>query len=171
MGLFQDLFGKHKETAASDTGVIGAPADGTIVPLEEFPDEVFSQGVLGPGCGILPSGSVVCAPFAGTVTQCTDTQHAIGVTSAGGVEVLIHIGVDTVDMQGKGFRCLVTPGKKLRPGEALIEFDREVIKAAGHSDTIAVVITNADEFASVERIASGEVIAGGPLLKAKAAPA
>lgn len=166
MGFFQNLFGKASEDKpAVDPLAVLAPAEGTVVPLNEFPDAVFSQGVLGPGCGILPTGGTVVAPFYGKVTQSIDTKHAVGVTSDAGVELLIHVGVDTVDMQGKGFKSSVTLGQKIRPGDPLIEFDREVIKAAGYSDAIAVIVTNSDEFSSVVRSATGAISPGEQLLK------
>lgn len=144
--------------------VVYAPADGTVIPLEEFPDELFSASVLGPGCGILPSGNTVAAPFNGIVTQLIDTLHAVGVTSDSGVEVLIHIGVDTVDMNGKGFQADIKNGQKIRLGDPLILFDRDVIHAAGHADAIAIVVTNSDEHVP-ELIKSGDVKAGEPILQ------
>lgn len=115
MGFFDKLMGKAKhEASAVKDGKVLAPVGGNVIPLEEFPDAVFSQGILGPRRGILPAGETVVSPFDGTVTQLTDTMHAVGVTSAGGVEVLIHVGVDTVEMAGNGFRSLVKQGQKLR---------------------------------------------------------
>lgn len=168
MGFLDKLFEKGKNNApapACEPRTIYAPAEGEVVPLEQFPDELFSQEVLGPGCGILPAGDTVIAPFNGTVTQLTDTRHAIGVTSGDGVEVLIHIGVDTVEMAGQGFRTFVKEGQKIRRGDQLISFDRAAIKAAGHADAIAVIVTNSDEFSSVSLKASGHAAAGDVILK------
>lgn len=170
MSFFSKLFGNKKSAAAVKTCepmTVYAPADGTVVPLAEFPDAVFSQGILGPGCGILPTGKLVTAPFDGTVIQATDTLHAVGLVSNDGVEVLIHVGVDTVDMGGKGFQYYAKDGMKIRLGEPLIEFDRETIKAAGHSDAIAVVVTNGDDFSAVELQAAGTAESGALLLKVK----
>lgn len=169
MGLFDKLFEKSKGAAnlpACDPLTVYAPADGQVISLEEFPDELFSQEVLGPGCGILPTGDRVFAPFNGTVTQLTDTRHAIGVTSSDGVEVLIHIGVDTVEMAGEGFRNYVANGQKIKRGEPLISFDRAAIKAAGHPDAIAVIVTNSDEFSGVSLTTKGDVAVGGAILTA-----
>lgn len=168
MGFFDKLFGKEKSEAAApvcEPLTVYAIAKGEVIGLAQFPDELFSQEMLGPGCGILPAEEVVRAPFNGTVTQLTDTRHAIGVTSDDGVELLIHIGVDTVEMGGQGFQSHVTNGQKIHKGDRLISFDRGAIKAAGHPDAIAVVVTNSDDFAAVEVKANGNVNAGDPVLK------
>lgn len=170
MGFLDKLFekGKHSATApVCEALTVYAPAEGAVIPLEQFPDELFSQEVLGPGCGIQPTGDRVFAPFNGTVTQTTDTRHAIGVTSDDGVELLIHVGVDTVEMAGQGFRTFVKNGQKINRGDQLLSFDRQAIKAAGHPEAIAVVVTNSDEFSGVELIAGGNAPAGERLLKLK----
>lgn len=166
MGFLDKLFEKGKPSApACEPLTVYAPAVGTVIPLEQFPDELFSQGVLGPGCGILPTGGQVVAPFNGTVTQLTDTRHAIGVTSGDGVEVLIHVGVDTVEMEGRGFQSTVKEGQRISRGDLLIRFDRDAIKAAGHPDAIAVIVTNSDDFSAVTLKAGGAVDAGAVILK------
>lgn len=144
-----------------------APANGTVISMGEFPDAVFSQEILGPGCGILPTGKTVFAPFNGTVIQAADTLHAVGLASEDGLELLIHVGVDTVDMAGKGFRYHVKNGQKVHLGDPLVEFDSGVIRAAGHSDAIAVVVTNSDDFSGVELENLGEVKHGELILKGK----
>lgn len=170
MGLFDKLLGKQTAPGvAAQTAplTVCAPFSGTAMKLEDIPDPVFSQGILGPGCGMEPGEETVYAPFDGTVTQTTDTLHALGVTSADGVEVLIHVGIDTVDMGGKGFACLVKEGDKIKAGQSLMTFSMEQIKAAGHPTVTAVVVTNADDFAGVELVAEGAVEHGAPLLKLK----
>lgn len=169
MGIFSKFFGGDKNAATAqkcEPLTVYAPADGTVIPIAEFPDAVFSQEVLGPGCGILPTGKLVTAPFNGTIIQASDTLHAVGLASEDGVEVLIHVGVDTVEMAGKGFKYYVKDGQKVRLGDPLIGFDRETIRAAGHSDAIAVVVTNGDDFSSVELRASGDTASGTLLIKA-----
>lgn len=123
--------------------------------------------MLGPGCGILPSGKLVTAPFNGTVIQASETLHAVGLSSSDGVELLIHVGVDTVEMAGKGFKYHVKNGQKVRLGQPLIEFDSEQVKAAGHSDAIAVIVTNGDDYAAVEMQTEGPLTSGTQLLKAE----
>lgn len=170
MGFFSKLL--HRETDGAqaipyEPMSVCAPAEGTAIPLAEFPDALFSQEILGLGCGILPAGKLVTAPFPGTVMQTTDTLHAVGLASDDGIELLIHVGVDTVEMGGKGFRCLVKKGQKLRLGDPLMEFDREAIRAAGHADAIAVVVTNSDAFSKVEFMNPGAAEAGILLLKVR----
>lgn len=170
MVFWDKLFERRTSSATApvcEPLTVYAPAEGEVIPLEQFPDELFSQEVLGPGCGIQPTGSKVVAPFNGTVTQLTDTCHALGVTSNDGVEVLIHVGVDTVEMGGQGFRTYVKEGQKINRGDQLLTFDRNAIKAAGHPDAIAVIVTNSDEFSAVTRTASGSVAAEEALLKAE----
>lgn len=175
MGFFNKLFGKNNESSAANARTapecapltVYTPAEGKIIPLNEFPDEMFSEEVLGPGCGILPTGNLVSAPFNGVVTQVTDTLHAVGLTSDNGVEVLIHIGVDTVAMKGEGFKCHIKADQKIYRGDPLINFDRDAIKAAGYPDAIAVVVTNADEFAGVGLKKTGDAVTGDVMLQVK----
>lgn len=170
MGIFSALFGLDKKSAAvpeCEPLSIYAPAEGTVIPLGQFPDELFCQGVLGPGCGIIPTGNVVTAPFNGKIIQITDTRHAVGLLSDDGVELLIHVGVDTVDMGGKGFKYYAKDGKRVKMGDPLIEFDRETIKAAGHPDAIAVVVTNSDDFSTVDLQTTGATASGTLILKVK----
>lgn len=166
MGLF-DTLRKKKETAGEmkngDIKTVYAPADGKIIPLCEFPDPVFSQGIIGVGCGILPAGDTVSAPFQGTVVQLSDTLHAVGVVSDDGIELLIHIGVDTVEMNGEGFQAKVKEGQKVSKGQPLITFSSQKITQAGHADAIAVIVANKDEdkdlkLAVSENIKVGEVL-------------
>lgn len=131
-------------------GVVYAPVAGTVVPSEEIPDETFATGVLGRGVGIKPADGVIVAPFDGEISSVTDTHHAVGITSPDGMELLIHVGVDTVEMQGEGFRCFVQQGQKVKAGDELIAFDRDKIAAAGHPDIVAVLLTNADDYGELK---------------------
>ncbi|MCD8369673.1 MAG: PTS glucose transporter subunit IIA [Clostridiales bacterium] len=165
MGFFSKFKKQEAPKPVCDPMTVYAPAAGTVIPLADFPDALFSQEVMGPGCGIQPSGDVVVAPFNGTVTHVIDTLHAVGVTSDSGMEMVIHIGVDTVAMNGKGFRSEVKNGQAITMGQPLIHFDSNAIKDAGYPDAIAVIVTNGGAYQTVERIASGEVTPGEPLLK------
>ena len=127
-------------------GAVYAPVAGTVIPSEEIPDETFAAGVLGQGVGIQPAEGIVVAPFDGEISSVTDTQHAVGVSSPDGMELLIHVGVDTVAMNGEGFRCFVQEGQQVKAGEKLIAFDREKIAAAGHPDVVVVLVTNSDDY-------------------------
>ena len=127
-------------------GTVYAPVSGTVIPSEEIPDETFAAGVLGRGVGINPDTGIVVAPFDGEISSVTDTHHAVGVTSPDGIELLIHVGVDTVAMNGDGFECLVQEGQQVKAGDKLILFDREKIAAANHPDCVVVLVTNADDY-------------------------
>lgn len=127
-------------------GTVYAPVSGNAIPSEEIPDETFAAGVLGRGVGIEPTEGVVVAPFDGEISSVTDTKHAVGVTSPDGMELLIHVGVDTVAMNGDGFECFVQEGQKVKAGDKLITFDREKIRQAGHPDCVVVLVTNSDDY-------------------------
>lgn len=147
--------------------VLGAAAQGTFVPMEEIPDPTFSQGVLGVCCGIEPETGKVYSPMDGTISQLADTLHAVGI-EAGGVELLIHVGIDTVGMNGNGFKSHITEGQTVKKGDLLLTMDLEKIKAAGHPATIMVIVTNSDDLSSVEASASGKLMPGDPLMRLKA---
>ena len=132
-------------------GRICQPVKGKVIPLEEVPDETFAAGVLGMGVGICPEEDLVVSPVDGTVFNLTDTRHAAAI-EADGMEVLIHIGIDTVKMKGDGFECLVKEGDKVKTGQPLIRFDREKIRAAGLSDVTVVTLSNSDELEDVKCI-------------------
>lgn len=131
-------------------GTVYAPVGGSVVPSEQLPDETFATGVLGRGVGIEPEGDSIVAPFDGVISSVTDTCHAVGISSPDGMDLLIHVGVDTVDMKGDGFQCFVQEGQKVRAGEKLLCFDKQKISAAGHPDIVAVLVTNADEYGTMK---------------------
>lgn len=143
---------------------LAACADGTVVPMDQIPDAVFSQGIMGVCCGIEPKDGKVYAPADGTVIQLTPTLHAIGL-SVGDMEILIHAGIDTVAMDGEGFTNEVREGQAVKQGDLLMTMDLEKVHAAGYPATIITIVTNSDDFASVEAEASGTVRAGDPLLR------
>lgn len=169
MGFLDKIFGSKaaKARAAEPTATVLCPIAGKIIPLEMVPDKTFAAAILGPGCGIEPEGDTVCAPFDGTVTQLAVTLHAISLMSDSGVELLIHIGMDTLDMQGRGFESLVAERQHVDAGTPLLKVDWAAIRAAGHPATSAVIVTNSDEFASVEVTGEGSAAVGAPLLVCK----
>ncbi len=130
-------------------GSVLQPVKGNVIPYDQIPDDTFASGVLGVGVGIQPTDEVVVAPFDGEITSVADSRHAVGV-AANDMELLIHVGVDTVAMNGDGFDCLVKEGDKVKAGQPLIRFSRAKIKAAGYSDTVAVLLTNSDDLDGVE---------------------
>ena len=147
---------------------IVAPLAGTVMPLNEVEDPVFSTGVVGQGAGISPADGktiVVTAPAAGTLAVAPASGHAYGITLDSGVEVLIHVGLDTVNLGGKGFDVKVKQGDRVTAGQELVRVDRKTIEDAGYSLTTPVLITNTDKFASVEVIAEGEISSDTPLIR------
>ena len=147
--------------------MLGAVAQGIFVPMAEIPDPTFSQGVLGICCGIEPEIGKVFSPMNGTISQIADTLHAVGI-EADGVDLLIHVGIDTVEMKGDGFKSYVKEGQTVKKGDLLLTMDLEKIKAAGHPATIMVAVTNSDDLASVEAVASGQLNPGDQLMCLKA---
>lgn len=133
-----------------------APIQGTIVPRNEIPDDTFAAGVLGDGVGIDPEEGIVVAPFDGEISSVTDTKHAIGITGPADMEVLIHVGVDTVNMKGDGFELLVEEGQKVKAGQKLMTFDIAKIKAAGYSPVAAVLLTNSDDYPEFKVVKTGK---------------
>ena len=147
---------------------IVAPLAGTVMPLDKVEDPVFSTGVVGQGAGISPADGktiVVTAPAAGTLAVAPASGHAYGITLDSGVEVLIHVGLDTVNLEGKGFDVKVKQGDRVTAGQELVRVDRKTIEDAGYSLTTPVLITNTDKFASVEVIAEGEISSDAPLIR------
>lgn len=144
---------------------VESPLNGTVIPLTEVHDEVFSSEMMGKGCAILPSEGKVFAPFDGRIVAITDSHHAVGMESANGIEILIHVGMDTVKLNGKGFRLHVEEGQQVNKGELLLEFDIKQIESAGYEVTTPVIITNTDEFEQIETQKMGSVSAGDTLLK------
>ena len=155
---------KPAEKPGSKAAAVSAPVSGICIPLSEVNDAVFSQKILGDGAAIIPSEGKVYAPVNGTVSTVFDTKHAIGLLSEDGVELLIHIGIDTVNLEGKYFTAHVESGQKIRKGDLLVSFDQEMIQKAGYDTVTPVLITNTAEFHSIHTDASGNVKAGDVLL-------
>ena len=130
-------------------GELLQPCKGKVIAREEIPDETFAAGILGDGIGVVPEDGVVLAPFDGTVTSVFDTKHAITLEKDG-MEVLIHIGVNTVNMQGEGFSSFVEEGAEVKAGQRLLGFDRAAIANAGYNDTVVMLLTNSDDLEGVE---------------------
>ena len=127
-----------------------APSKGTLVSQENIPDETFASGVLGAGLGITPEIGVVVAPCDGTISTVAESKHAIGISTASGLELLIHVGVDTVKMNGDGFKPAVAEGDTVKKGDLLLNFDIDKIKKAGYADTVVFLLTNSDDFNDVK---------------------
>ncbi|WP_339229442.1 beta-glucoside-specific PTS transporter subunit IIABC [Oceanobacillus sp. FSL K6-2867] len=149
----------------SDDNVIYAPIKGKSVELKEVNDGVFSQEVLGKGVAIIPGEGKVFAPIDGTVTALLDSHHAIGITSAGGAEILIHVGIDTVQLDGQHYAPKVTKGQTIKKGDLLLEFDINAIKQEGYEVITPIVITNSNDYADVLSITEKNVNVGEALIK------
>lgn len=133
-----------------------APVKGNVIPREEIPDATFASGVLGDGVGIEPETAEVVAPFDGVIASVTDTFHAVGITGPAGMELLIHVGIDTVNMNGDGFQVFVSEGEQVKAGQKLIVFDIDKIKAAGYSPTTAVLLTNSEDYPNFKILKTGK---------------
>ena len=154
--------------ASPSEGVIQTPIVGDVVALSNVNDPVFSSGAMGQGIAVKPSEDVVYAPADAEVTIVFPTGHAYGLRTANGAEILIHVGIDTVSMNGEGFNHKVAQGDKVKAGDVLGTFDSAKIAAAGLDNTTMVIVTNTADFASVNPVASGSVAKGDAIIEVKA---
>lgn len=143
----------------NDLSFMVSPQTGMCVSIVEMPDEVFSERILGDGIAVIPEKDEVFSPVDGEVVQVAQTGHAFCIKSNDGVEIMIHIGVDTVELKGEGFECFVKPGDKVKKGDKLATADIKMIKEKGYPLHTAMVITNGKELSSMEGL-YGEVVAG-----------
>ncbi len=156
--FLKDLFGGGKSK-----GQILAPVSGTCVPMSQVQDPTFSQEILGRGVAIIPSEGRIVAPGDGEVTMVFENRHAISITT-GGAELIIHIGLDTVNLQGQYFESFVKSGDKVKAGELMIEFDLEKIKEAGYDVITPVIVCNTPEFPDMVCHTGMDVHAGDPVI-------
>ncbi len=152
--MFKWLKGKKKEL------ILTAPMTGTLVPMEAIPDQVFSSKMLGDGFAILPSAGKVLSPCAGKVTQIFPTSHALGIETPEGLEILIHIGIDTVEMEGEGFTRLVEAGASVETGTPLLSIELDKLEAHGKSTVSPVIITNMERVAKIISSSEQDMRAG-----------
>lgn len=138
---------------------IVAQQSGKAISITEVPDPVFSGKVLGDGVGIIPSGREVLSPISGTIAQVAHTKHAIGIESDDGLEILVHLGIDTVKLDGEGFTCHVEVGQHVNVGDKLMDMDLDLIQSKGLSTISPCIITNLDAVKNLE-ISTGNVTAG-----------
>lgn len=161
--MFEKLFGKFK--ASEKSFVLNSYANGRIVPVGDIDDEVFSKGMLGEGTAIEPSDGHIYSPCCGKVSHIFETKHAINIISDFGGEILLHIGIDTVKLRGKGFEVKVKEGERVNKGDILCIFDIDVIKGAGLSTITPMVICNSSEYGSIEVLSESSVKVGTAVLK------
>ncbi|MBS6195672.1 MAG: PTS glucose transporter subunit IIA [Clostridiales bacterium] len=147
--------------------VLGSPAKGKTVALKEVNDPTFSEGMLGQGVAVLPSEGKFYAPADGEIGMVFDTRHAVSMVSANGVEILIHVGLDTVEMKGEGFEAHVKAGDQVKKGDLLLTVDLDKVKAAGYETITPVLVCNTDDYAAVEGIVGNAVVPGDDAVKIK----
>lgn len=149
---------EHHDTLpeVSDNEIL-SPIAGKAVALEDVPDPTFAEGILGLGAAVEPSEGIITAPADGTVGTLFDTHHAIGLNLDNGAELLIHIGINTVELNGEGFTAHVSEGDRVKKGQTLITFDKELIASKGYKTVTPVIVTNPDEYSAVKRVADGNV--------------
>lgn len=141
----------------SNIQILKTPVSGKVINLEDVADPCFSKGLMGPGVAIAPSDDTVYAPSDGVVTVVSDTGHCYGMKTSQGVEILIHIGIDTVSMNGEGFNSRVSQGDKVCAGDILGTFDSQKIVSCGLDNTTMIIITNMDSYHSFTVLANGAV--------------
>ncbi|RLQ95190.1 PTS sugar transporter subunit IIA [Falsibacillus albus] len=156
--MLKNLFGKKEEVPKNLS--ISSPMTGRVLTLEDVPDPVFSQKMMGDGIAIEPVEGKVVAPFDGNIVQVFPTKHAIGIKSPNGVEVLIHIGLETVSMNGEGFETFVSEGDKVKAGDLLVEFSIPLIEEKAESIISPIIITNGDEMDNYKLMGNDQVTAG-----------
>ena len=162
-----DVIAKAAPASNTDLNVsteLVSPLDGELLPLSEVKDEVFSSGAMGEGVAIEPSQGVLHAPANGRVVMAFPTGHAIGMKTKDGAEILMHIGMDTVNLQGKGFETLVDKGDEVKAGDELVKFDIDEIHSAGYIVTTSIVVTNSKDYEKVSVVCQGEVKVGQEIL-------
>ena len=165
--MLKKLFGLDKSEDQQSTTeeapteeTVFAVANGTLVALEEVPDPTFSQKMIGEGAAVEPTDGQVVAPLAGEIIQVFPTGHAVGIRTKGGAELLIHIGLETVNMDGEGFTAHVKAGDRVEVGTLLVEYDLELVKEKASSTLIPVVVTNHEDLGGVQSETSGVCEAG-----------
>jgi PTS system glucose-specific IIA component len=154
--MFKKLFG----TQSKKTEIVLAPVTGRIIPIEQVPDPTFAEKMLGEGVAIDPTEGEIVAPVDGEIISLFPTKHAMGIKSNNGLEILIHIGLDTVKMQGEGFETFVQVGDKVSAGTTLIRFSTELIQRKASSIITPVVITNSEKIKQLDVTAQGNVKRG-----------
>jgi len=159
---------RNRKTNKSVT--VMAPVSGKIIDLAEVKDEVFANKMVGDGIAVEPSEGLIVAPFDGKIKQLFPTGHAVVFESKEGLAVLVHIGLDTVNLNGKGFKILVKEGQKVRAGDAIVEFDIDFIKNSGYLLQTPIILPEKDKIASMEITENRNISTGDPLMEVDLLP-
>lgn len=158
--FFKKLFGKNTDNQQSSNDAIVSPATGTLVALENVPDPVFAEKMMGDGLAVDPTEGVIVAPIDAEVLQVFPTKHAIGLKTSNNTEILIHIGLETVSMKGEGFEAHVKEGDKVKKGDKLISFDLNLVREKAKSTITPVIITNTDAVGKIEKSTQAALVKG-----------
>lgn len=160
VGIFSKLF-------KTPGDVLASPAEGKTIDISEVPDPTFSEGILGKGIAIIPTGNTVYSPCDGTIDLMFDTGHAVNIISDTGAEILIHIGLETVSLKGKHFKTFMNSGDKVKKGDKLIEFERQAIADEGFNTVIPMVICNSDAYEEITPEPGKDVVPGDTIITLK----
>jgi len=160
--MLKKLFGKKEETPTEIS--VYSPINGKLLSLEEVPDPVFSQKMMGDGLAIEPTDGKVVSPIDGEVIQVFPTKHAIGLKAKNGAEILIHIGLETVSMQGEGFETHISEGSKVKVGDPLVTFDLALVGEKAKSIITPVIITNGDDLGAISKKSLADTTAGKDII-------
>ncbi|WP_010531775.1 PTS sugar transporter subunit IIA [Lentibacillus jeotgali] len=155
--MFKNLFKKKEEIKEI---AVHSAVTGEFIPLEDVPDPVFSEKMMGDGCAIKPSDEEVFAPVSGEIVQVFPTKHAIGIEAENGAQILVHVGLETVNLNGEGFTVHVEEGDTVNQGDKLLRFDMNVIEDKAASTIIPIIVTNTDEMQEIRPNGAGSVTAG-----------
>lgn len=159
--MFKKWFSKKEKTTHED---VAAPLTGIVKPLEEVPDPVFSEKMMGDGIAIEPTDGEVVSPVNGEVVQVFPTKHAVGLRSEAGVELLIHVGLETVSMNGEGFTAHVAAGDRVKVGQRLLTVDLDLIKQKAKSTITPIIVTNGDAVASLQKTSETKATKGETII-------
>lgn len=160
--MLKKLFAKRKKAI---TEKITAPVNGELIRISEVPDPVFAQKMMGDGVAIIPEDGNFVSPAKGEIIKVFPTKHAVGLRTVNGLELLIHIGLETVELNGKGFQTFVVPGQKVEPGELLVKADLQYLEEKNKEIVTPVIITNMEEkVASLETVECGEIKSGDTII-------
>ncbi len=165
MGFFDKLFGS-KQAAAKEVKVY-SPLSGEIVNIEDVPDVVFSEKIVGDGVAIRPNSDTIVAPVNGTIGKIFETNHAFSIESEEGVELFVHFGIDTVELKGEGFKRIAEEGQRVKVGDTVIEFDLPLLEEKAKSTLTPVVISNMDEIKELIKLSGSVTVGETPVIRIK----